>query len=1640
MTRFYNKTKYGVVMLLVLAMILQVVGPLASNFVFAESGEAFRVDGIDIEGGKATVDWEYEYTPNGGKKYDIAVDFTLTEGKEGKLTAVEGEIGKYIISEDGIMTVEIYDDEVINKLLGESDDDGSEDEVPLTPLGASEAPVEPEVPVEPETPADEDDSEKIIENLLGLFSKNVVYADGIDGAIEPHTFTGSFEVQVVEEEEDESGPKQIKENIIDGIRLKYKDETEFKEGDLIDLDEDLRFELDWSLPNNHEYKDGDYFEFQLPKQLTVYNPLNGQLGDYGSYTVDMNGNVKFTFNENIEEESDVKGTFWFDTELEESEITITEETIEIVFNEEVVQKIIVNVKPTGGQAISKNGQPVNGNFNTEEVEWTVIVNTTRESLKNAIINDPILVGQELILDSIVLKEVEVDLTGNVVKEIGVATGFTNKSVEDKLNIELGDTNKAYKLTFKTKLLEKDFKEGTTAYKNTAYLKSDGIKDAHAGGSVSVSRPKSMEKTSSAFDKEDRSIEWTVKVNFNEQSLNKDDVITDEFTFTVDGEEVKDVFEIKQANIKIEQVDKFNDNGGVVEKSDAKSLFDITVVGNKVTYKLKEATNKAFILKYKTELKEGAYINKDGKITNKIDLNGKTATGSQGVIQQVGEKTNGDINYEAKTIDWTIKINADKQDLHNFVLKDSFAGSGQKLVEGSIKVSPVISLDKIKPNTNGEGFEINFGDITDTYTITYTTKFTYDFGSSESKPDFKNGVKITYETRDDSEYELVIGKNPTPNDETKNNGAKNGTVNNETKEITWTIDINYNQLVLSDAKVEDAIPDNQSLIYGSVKIYETTVNSGGVIVVDEEGNKTLVRSITLLKNVTDQFKVDASGNQVNIDFGEIDKSYRIEFKTKDKDGIYNDDEVYTNMAQFIPRKDEVHNLTANVTLPNQGKFLGKTGTHNKEDWTIDWKVDVNESLSTTSDFTVTDDLGDISAQILLKDTIKVKKVGSTDELIEGEGKDYKLTVDGNKFEIYFPGVITEAYVITYSSYIVAEKTVDVTNEAEIKSNDVIKGTTQKTKIVNVRISTGGGTGEGTTGGLAIEKFEVGSNRALVDIAFTLVKTVGNKEIIVREGTTDADGKLEWKGLKYGKYTLNEVIPEGYTGVEKQTVTISSEDPEGVKVLGIENKRKTGTAKIIKVDSITKEVIEGVTFKITNQTTKQKYTFTTNASGEILEEVPFGEYMVEEITTPIGYKTKENIPNITVAINATATIEVENVAIVTEVTVEKIWIDEKVSDRPESIKVNLLQNGIPFKSDIEIKVDDEGNWSYTFKYLPEYDTKGNLYKYTVTEHDVPGYNSEVDGFKITNTRSEEKSIKITKAWLDDNSKKRPDSIEVELFRSITDGEKEFVETYEIKAANNWKFEITKLPAFDLNGKAYTYEVKEKDIEGYESKVNGFDITNLRVGETEVKGRKEWIGGPSRKPTIELQLYRNGEKLGSPVELKDGETEYTWNNLDEFDGNGVEYVYSVDEVKVPSSYRKSISSDGLTVTNRYNPPVDPEEPYNPEKPEKPTDPKKPTEPEKPVDPEKPTEPEEPTDPTTPGGPGDEFENLGGENPSDKPEGEDDEFEDVDGGNPSDRLEGKDDKLKLPKTGSASPVILYGLGGLSLLVGAMLRRKKED
>ncbi|AOM84066.1 Cna B-type domain-containing protein [Salisediminibacterium beveridgei] len=270
-------------------------------------------------------------------------------------------------------------------------------------------------------------------------------------------------------------------------------------------------------------------------------------------------------------------------------------------------------------------------------------------------------------------------------------------------------------------------------------------------------------------------------------------------------------------------------------------------------------------------------------------------------------------------------------------------------------------------------------------------------------------------------------------------------------------------------------------------------------------------------------------------------------------------------------------------------------------------------------------------------------------------------------------------------------------------------------------------------------------------------------------------------------------------------------------------------------------------------------------------------------------------------------------------EKSWQDDNESDRPDSITVNLLQNQSVIDS-VEVTEDDD--WIYSFTELPEFDENGETYEYAITEHDVPGYAVEIDGYDITNTRSEQRDIEVTKGWLDDDNPDRPEDITVIL---LANGEA--YETVNVTEEDGWVYVFEDLEAYDEQGQAISYSVEEEAIEGYETQIDGFSITNLRVGETAVTGTKTWVNDNQdvRPDSIDVQLYQNGELYEQiPVSTNDDWT-FEFNHLPEFDEQGVRYDYSIQEIDVPD-YSGEVS--GYDLINTYEPekPVI-EEPDEPE-----------------------------------------------------------------------------------------------------------------
>ena len=161
-----------------------------------------------------------------------------------------------------------------------------------------------------------------------------------------------------------------------------------------------------------------------------------------------------------------------------------------------------------------------------------------------------------------------------------------------------------------------------------------------------------------------------------------------------------------------------------------------------------------------------------------------------------------------------------------------------------------------------------------------------------------------------------------------------------------------------------------------------------------------------------------------------------------------------------------------------------------------------------------------------------------------------------------------------------------------------------------------------------------------------------------------------------------------------------------------------------------------------------------------------------------------------------------------TVVKKWVDDTESDRPESITVQLYQDGVAYGD--SVKLTAANGWKYTWFNLPE------GYTYTAEELFIPeGYYSENSGelfepdtWQITNIKIPMTSVSVEKRWEGGGPL---ESVTVNLLSNgVTIGEAE------LSAANGWFHKWENLPELNNLGQEITYWVKEQAVSGFESHI--------------------------------------------------------------------------------------------------------------------------------------------------------------------------------------------------------------------------------
>ena len=227
------------------------------------------------------------------------------------------------------------------------------------------------------------------------------------------------------------------------------------------------------------------------------------------------------------------------------------------------------------------------------------------------------------------------------------------------------------------------------------------------------------------------------------------------------------------------------------------------------------------------------------------------------------------------------------------------------------------------------------------------------------------------------------------------------------------------------------------------------------------------------------------------------------------------------------------------------------------------------------------------------------------------------------------------------------------------------------------------------------------------------------------------------------------------------------------------------------------------------------------------------------------------------------------------------------------------------------------------------------YTVQEIQAPtGYVLSEEPIKISKedfgndlaisrevvNKKEKTSISGQKTWNDNDNHdgKRPSKITVNL---LANGSK--VASKEVKpdAEGKWLYQFDNLDVVDDAGNLITYTVSEEPVAGYETSVEGTNITNSRTPEvTEVAVKKVWDDKENkdglRPDKVTVRLLADGQEVAVKEITATDNWQASFTDLPVYkEGKKIAYTITEDPV---AGYTARI--DGFTVTNRHRPPTTP------------------------------------------------------------------------------------------------------------------------
>ncbi|MGG7097451.1 SpaA isopeptide-forming pilin-related protein [Clostridium sardiniense] len=881
------------------------------------------------------------------------------------------------------------------------------------------------------------------------------------------------------------------------------------------------------------------------------------------------------------------------------------------------------------------------------VDYTVDVNPNNASIKNAIFEDNFPKGMQLVDGSVQVGEK--DISGNF-KWITDSIKGNISTTNNKMTINLGDTNKHYYIYYKLKVTDR-YKE----YNNNAKISYDGTSqevnseinyEMNAGA---INAQKLVDKTEIKKG-EDQIVTYTINFDcygyFNQNYLSLVDNLDSRLKIV--GVEVPKEFTAKVADGN--KVTVVNDKGSidygqklqVKIKADFSNIPDGTTIRN--VAKIDKATTNEVTTKkgYVFEVRKIDSYTKEALKGAKFEL----LDSNKNLIDTVTSDSEGNIkhNVDAPGDYYLKEVEAPKGYVldtseKKFTIKDSDIGTVVNIgnLENNIKTGSVnLTKEDSETAQKLEGAEFKLYSKDDKEIGTYTTN---KDGSIEVK-DLRPGSYYFLETKapegydiDNSKHEFTIalGGTETPiNLVVKNNIKKGEAV-----------------LIKEDADTGEKL---QGAVYG---LYDSSDKLIEQITTDENG-KAMVSS--KLRPGTYYFKEITAPKGYNLS----DEKIPVEIRTggiANPESVIAKDSIMLGSVKLIKVDsktggklkgavygiyDADNNLVDKVTTGDNGEVTTtdlRPGKYYFKEITAPVGYEVNEAK--------------YPFEIILGQTSQIQEITASDNIILGsvnlikEDSETSQKLGGAEFDLYkVNNDSTNGLVRLIKSLFKSndEKigTYTTDENGQISVKDLRPGNYY---FVEIKAPEGYeldnskhefevvlGKAENAIQLVAKNNIKKGEAILVKEDSKTGEKLQGaiyglydSSDKLIEQVTTDENGQaIVGTKLRPGNYYFKEIkAPNGYN--------ISDEKiPVEIKTGGIADPEKAiakdsvilGSAKLIKVDSKTGGKLKGAVYGIYDADNNLVDKVTTGDNGEVrATDLRPGKYYFREITAPFGYELNQ-----------------------------------------------------------------------------------------------------------------------------------------------------------------------------------------------------------------------------------------------------------------------------------------------------------------------------------------------------------------------------------------------------------------------------------